>query len=188
MQTRGEREYCGLAPPRRVRQRTRRSSSHASRKSDNEQVTHDRLIAALVQSKNEAADDALLEALRLGNEPERAVALDALFQRETVHGLSGVIGQFDELPEAMQADILKNIKTLHHALRAAGRSDRTELRLAAMRMIALGRQGKLAYVLSENLHEPEEARSKAAVEALVALARWVATEVRALQKAPRTED
>jgi hypothetical protein len=145
-------------------------------------VTHDRLIAALVQSKNEAADDALLEALRLGNEPERAVALDALFQRKTVHGLSGVIGQFEELPEALQAEILGHIKLLHHALRAAGRSDRTELRLAAMRLIALGRQGKLAFVLSENLHEPEEARSKAAVEALVALARWVATETRRLQK------
>jgi len=145
-------------------------------------VTHDRLIAALVQSKNEAADDALLEALRLGNEPEQAVALDALFQRKTVHGLSGVIGQFEELPEPRQAEILGNIKLLHHALRAAGRSERTELRLAAMRLIALGRQGKLAYVLSENLHEPEEARSKAAVEALVALARWVATETRKLQK------
>ncbi|HSV16296.1 MAG TPA: HEAT repeat domain-containing protein [Tepidisphaeraceae bacterium] len=145
-------------------------------------MTHDRLIAALVQSKNEAADDALLEALRLGNEPEQAVALDALFQRKTVHGLSGVIGQFEELPEPRQAEILGNIKLLHHALRAAGRSERTELRLAAMRLIALGRQGKLAYVLSENLHEPEEARSKAAVEALVALARWVATETRKLQK------
>lgn len=145
-------------------------------------MTLDRLIAALVESKNEAADDALLEALRLGTDVEQAVALDALFQRRTTHGLSGVIGQYDELPEALRADILQNIKTLHHALRESGRSDRTELRLAAMKLIALGRQGKLAYVLSENLHEPDEQRSKAAVESLVALARWVATETRKLQR------
>jgi HEAT repeat protein len=151
-------------------------------------VTLDRLITALIESKNEAADDALLEALRLGTGPEQGVALDALFARKTTHGLSGVIGRYDDLPDALQADILKNIKALHHALREAGRSERTELRLAAMKLIALGRQGKLAYVLSENLHDPEESRSRAAVEALVALARWVSTETRKLQKAPQTTD
>jgi HEAT repeat protein len=145
-------------------------------------VTHDRLIAALVHSKNEAADDALLEALRLGTDVECAAALGALIQRKTVHGLSGVIGMYDELSGSLQAEIQANIKQLHHALREAGRSDRTELRLAAMRLIALGRQGKLAFVLSENLHDPDAVRSKAAVEALVALARWVSTETRKLQK------
>src|SRR5204862_6523284 len=59
------------------------------------------------------------------------------------------------------------------------------MRLAAMKLIALGRQGKLAYVLSENLHDTDEALSKAATEAMVALARWVATETRALQRGGR---
>jgi HEAT repeat protein len=120
--------------------------------------------------------------LRLGNDLECAAALGALIQRKTVHGLSGVIGMYDELSDSLQAEIQTNIKKLHHALREAGRSDRTELRLAAMRLIALGRQGKLAFVLSENLHDPDAVRSKAAVEALVALARWVSTETRGLQK------
>ena len=151
-------------------------------------MTLDRLIHALVQSKNEAADDALLEALRRGNETEQTLVLDALFQRETTHGLSGVIGQYDDLPAPLQNEILSHIKTLHHALRESGRSDRTELRLAAMKLIALGRQGKLAYVLSENLHDPEESRSKAAVEALVGLAQWIATGIRALQRAIPTEE
>jgi HEAT repeat protein len=51
-----------------------------------------------------------------------------------------------------------------------------------MKLIALGRQGKLAYVLSENLHDPDQSLSKAAVEAMVALARWVASETRKLQQ------
>ncbi len=54
--------------------------------------------------------------------------------------------------------------------------------MAALRLIALGRQGKLAYVLSENLHDANPALSRAAIEAMVALARWVSTETRKLQK------
>jgi HEAT repeat protein len=57
-----------------------------------------------------------------------------------------------------------------------------------MKIIALGRQGKLAYVLSENLHESKEELSKAATEAMVALARWVAIETRKLQRGAGNED
>jgi hypothetical protein len=143
----------------------------------------DRLLHALIQSKNEAADDVLVEALRLGAENEKRAALEALLRRKTVRGLSGVIAEYARLPEALQLHLLKNVKTLHQALRACGRSDDVSQRLAAMKIIALGRQGKLAYVLSENLHESKEELSKAATEAIVALARWVATETRMLLKA-----
>jgi len=140
------------------------------------------LVNALVASKNEAADDVLLEALGLGDERERHIALGGLLRRATVRGLGGVIERYDHLPETIQAEALRNIRTLHHALRECGRSDRAELRLSAMKLIALGRQGKLAYVLCENLHESDDSISKAATEALVALARWVATETRGLQR------
>jgi HEAT repeat protein len=56
-----------------------------------------------------------------------------------------------------------------------------------MKLIALARQGMLAYVLSENLHDLDEALSKAAVDSMVALARWVAMETRALQRGSRVE-
>jgi hypothetical protein len=147
-----------------------------------------RLILALIESKNEAADDLLLEALRLGNEPEKAAALDALVRRQTTRGLGGVIGQFENLPESLQLAVLGQIKLYHHALRECGRSDTVGQRLAAMKLIALGRQGKLAYVLSENLHDLDEQLSKAATEAMVAMARWIATETRALQKSSAPAD
>jgi HEAT repeat protein len=146
-----------------------------------------RLLLALVESKNEAADAVLLEALRLGNEGEQRTALDALLERKSVRGLSGVVGQYKFLPESLQLHILNNVKHFHHALRECGRSDDASLRVAAMRLIALGRQGKLAYVLSENLHDRDETLSKTAVEAMVALARWVATETRRLQQAGPAE-
>ena len=140
-----------------------------------------RLFHALTQSKNEAADAVLVEALRLGVEREQEPVLTALLKRRTVRGLSGVVAHYDKLPAALQLRVLREIKLFHPALRECGRSSDAALRAAAMRLIALGRQGKLAYVLSENLHERDEALSKAAVEGMVALARWAATETRKLQ-------
>jgi HEAT repeat protein len=147
----------------------------------------DRLIHALVKSRNEAADDVLLDALRLGSEREQRPVLSALLRRATVRGLGGVIGLYDKLPEPLQRHVLRNIKVFHPALRECGRSDDVGQRLGAMKLIALGRQGKLTYVLSENLHNADEALSKAATEAMVALARWAATQARALQKGEITD-
>ena len=70
---------------------------------------------------------------------------------------------------------------MHGALREGSRGDGAEERKAALKLIALGRQGKLTYVLSENLHDQDEGVSEAAVDAMVALARWVVTETRRLQ-------
>jgi HEAT repeat protein len=145
-------------------------------------VTSRRFILALIESENEAADDLLLEALRLGTAQEKAAVLDGLMERGTTRGLSGVVAMYAQLPDDLKLVVLKNIKKLHEALRECGRSDDEERRLAAMKLIALGRQGKLAYVLSENLHESDEALAQAACEAMVALARWVSTETRALQR------
>src|SRR5207244_3484427 len=104
----------------------------------------------------------------------------ALLQRATTRGLSGVVASYEQLPDPLKFKVLANIKPLHPALRECGRSDDLDRRKAALKLIALGRQGKLAYVLSENLHDQNEEISKAAVDALVALARWVATETRKL--------
>jgi HEAT repeat protein len=141
----------------------------------------DRLIRTLVETENEAADDLLLQALRLGAENEQRVVLGALVRRKTSRGLTGVVLQYDDLPESLQRSILRDLGPFHHALAECGRSDDSSVRLAALRLIAIGRQGKLAYVISENLQNPDADLSKAATEALVALARWVATETRKLQ-------
>jgi hypothetical protein len=93
----------------------------------------DRLLHALIQSKNEAADDVLLEALRLGEDPEKQMALRALGRRKSVRGLSGVIGLYDDLPDDLRLAILNDIKVYYHALRESGRSDQTPVRLAYMR-------------------------------------------------------
>ncbi|MGE5608862.1 MAG: HEAT repeat domain-containing protein [Bacillota bacterium] len=140
------------------------------------------LIEALVQSTNGAADALLLDALRLGSEPEKAMVLNVLIRRRTVEGLCGVIAQYNDLLPSVQVTILQNIKAFHAALRECTRGKDSAAILTAMRLIAIGRQGKLAYLLSEVLHHTDDAVSKAAAEALVGLARWAATETRHLQR------
>jgi hypothetical protein len=103
-------------------------------------------------------------------------------RRHTLRGLSGAIQQYNDLPQSAQLTILHNIKLCHPALRECGRARDPQLALTAIKLIALGRQGRLAYVLSEALHGADEDLSRAAVEAIVALSRWCATETRKLQK------
>jgi HEAT repeat protein len=140
-----------------------------------------RLLQALIESDNEAADDLLLEAVALGNENEKTAAVAALFGRKTNHGLRGIVAGYESLSEALKLRVLEDIKLLHPALRECSRSEDIDQRKASLKLIALGRQGKLTYVLSENLHDQNEELSKAAVDAMVALARWVITETRRLQ-------
>jgi HEAT repeat protein len=148
----------------------------------------DRVIHALIASENDAADEVLLEALRLGNPRERAIALHALVQRKRDHGLAGVIAQFDALPEELQSNILRNAKLFYHALRECGRSADPATRLAAIKVINCSHQGKLAYVLSENLHDSNEQFSRAAADAMVGLARWAAEATRELQRLGQEQD
>ena len=140
------------------------------------------VIEVLVRSENAAADDVLLEALRLGNEEEKQTALSALLRRKRDAGLSGIVAQYGDLPQPVQLVVLENVRLFRTALRDCVRSKTPATAIAAMKLVALGRQGKLAYALIECIHGPDEAVSRGAVEAIVALARWIATETRKLQR------
>lgn len=142
----------------------------------------DRLYTALIASENLAADDLLLEALKLGNDEEREMALNALIERRSPHGLEGVVARFSHLSETLRIKVLESIGAFHSVLRECGRHHNQNMRIAAMQLIAIGRQGKLAFVLSENLHNPVDTVSKTAVESLVALARWTNMQARQLQR------
>lgn len=148
----------------------------------------ERLIHVLVETKNEAADDLLLQAIELGNDKEAAVAMDALFRRQTVYGMSGLIGRYENLSEALKLKTLEQIKALTPAIRVCAASADVPRRLSALKIIALARQGKLAYLLIESMNHGNEDVARAGIEALVALARWVTTEVRRLQNSPVKTD
>lgn len=142
------------------------------------------LLSALIASNNEAADAVLLEALRLGTPAEQGPVLEALVKRKTIGGLCGVIEQFDQLTTPHQQQVLDSIKIFHSALREASRSGNIKLRTAALTLIDKGQQGKLAYLLAENLHEADATISKIALDALVGLAHGVVAGARKLQQEP----
>ena len=150
-------------------------------------MTLDRVISALVDSKNEAADDVLLDAVSLGNLAEQGLAVNALFRRRTTHGLVGLVARFPDLEDAVATRVLKEVRLLSHAIREAGRSGRSGVRLAAIKVIVAGRQGKLAYVLSENLHFTEDDVQQAAVHGILDMATWIWTETRRLQRGVAAE-
>jgi HEAT repeat protein len=139
------------------------------------------LVQALVDSKNEAADQVLLEALRVGNEAEKALALNALFRRATVKSLVGVVEQYNDLPAPLQSTVLGNVRQLHAALRECSKSSQQKVILAAIRLISGGKQGKLTYLLVEELHGTDDLVAKNASDAVVELARWVSNLSRKLQ-------
>ncbi len=142
-------------------------------------VSH--LLRTLVKSPNAAADEVLVDALRVGKPHEQVLILGALLARNSLRGLVGVIELYERLCEPLQREVRSNIKAFHAAVREAGRSDIASQRLGAIKLIADARQGKLAYVLSENLHTGDEQFAKAAAAALTQLARWISRSIRQLQ-------
>ena len=140
------------------------------------------LLAAVRRAEDRAADDLLLEALRLGNDDEKGVLLDTLIERGTAASLGGVLGLYATLPERLRNVVVRHAGTFYHVLSTAGRSPDKATRLAAINIIAASRQGKLGYVLSENLRETDEDLSKAACDALLDMARWVHRESRNLHR------
>ena len=140
------------------------------------------ILQFLEETTNEAADDVLLSALRNASDDEKQAVLDALFYRKTLRGLTGIVGEFDRLDEPLKEQVLENVKLLHHALRECGRSTDADRRRGALLIISKSRQGKLAYILSENLHDSNDDFSRAAAESLLALAKWVSSATRRLQQ------
>jgi HEAT repeat protein len=141
-----------------------------------------RLLSFLVSADNQAADDLLLEALKIGNEHEQTIALEALIRREKQYGLIGVLSEYENLPPSLKLAIVKRARVFYHALSEAGRSDNRPARIAAMRVIAAAHFGKLGYVLSENLRDPDDELSKAACESLLEMARWVNAQSRIMYR------
>ena len=148
-------------------------------------MTLDQVIAALVQSTNGAADDALLEALRVGSPPEVARALEGLFQRRTTAALNGVVERYGDLPAELRPRVLEHLDLLLTAVREVGRGGESDGRLSAVRLVVDARAGQLAHILADNLRHADLTVATAAANALVTLAEWVAGGVRALQ---RSED
>jgi hypothetical protein len=147
-----------------------------------------KLIALLTTSDNPAADSLLLEALRMGNEAEQAQVLDVLLRRSKQIGLMGVLAAHATLPPRLRQKVTEQAAAFYSVLSDAGRSSNRAARIAAIRMIAAARLGKLSYVLAENLRDPDDELSSEACQALLDLARWVNTQSRLMHRYAALDD
>ena len=145
-------------------------------------MTLDQVIAALVKSANGAADDVLLEAVRVGTPAEAARALGGLFERGTAAGLAGVVGRYADLPAELRSGVASRADELDAAVRDAGRAGDADARRSAVRLIADSRQASLATILTENLRHADASVAMSAAAALVGFAEWVTAGVRSLQR------
>jgi ribosome biogenesis protein Tsr3 len=141
-----------------------------------------KLLNLLISADNQAADDLLLEALALGNEYERKIALEAITRRANGYGLMGVLHQFADLPPSVQKMVIDKSAVFYFVLSEAGRGDDRAARLAAIQVISEARIGKLSYVLSENLRDPDDQLSKSACDALLEMSRWVNMQSRLMHR------
>lgn len=141
----------------------------------------DRLFRALIASKNAAADEVLVDALRLGTPEEQTVVLGALLARKSTRGLVGVLAQYDGLSPQLQAEVVANARLFHPAIREAARGETPAARRGALALVAAGRQGKLTYVLGESLRGGDEGNARAAAAALLSLSQWVGDVAETLQ-------
>ena len=73
----------------------------------------EQLLRTLIASKNEAADDVLIDALRVGNAQEQIVVLGAILARKSIRSLRGTVELYERLPESTQNQILANIGQFH---------------------------------------------------------------------------
>ena len=145
-------------------------------------MTLDQVIAALVKSANGAADDVLLEAVRVGSPAEAARALGALFQRRTDAALAGIVGRYADLPAELRPLVAERVEQLDQAVRDAARGGDADERRSAIKLVGDSRQATLATLLAENLRHADATVAIAAAAALVGFAEWAAAGVRSLQR------
>ena len=131
------------------------------------------VYSLLARHKSPAADDLLLDAARLGNDAERAAAVESLLHRATPRGLVGLVELFATLPEALRRRVGESAEVLVGAVARCARSDESATRVAAAGFVAAARSPRLAYLLSDLLRSPVPDVFEAACGAALGLAEWV---------------
>ncbi|MEM6561924.1 MAG: hypothetical protein AAF656_09995, partial [Planctomycetota bacterium] len=118
---------------------------------------------------NPAVDDALLEAIGLGEEEEKSAALDLLLRRGTPKGLLGLLRRYDRLSIALQAKVQASAEQMRPVVRSAAKAGDIALRVAAMRFITQVADHTLAECAVSNIGGRSEGLSQAAAKALLKL-------------------
>ena len=116
-----------------------------------------------------AADDVLLEVVRLGDEDEQAAAVGGLIKRRRDAGLIGLLMNFDSLAPAAREVAMKASDVLAPAVGKAARNGSDRAGRGAASFIAATRDPKLVGTLVSLLKSTQTTVHTAAAEGVVAL-------------------
>ena len=130
-----------------------------------------RIYKRLLSIKDRSVDQALAEALPTADPQAARLASLMLLQRSDTTSRVALVRYLDRLPSDVQAIIIDSASDLYGPLRKAANQKETRCAENLIRIILRAKQGKLAYLIAEQLlHRPEEVRCQAAA-CLLALTR-----------------
>jgi HEAT repeat protein len=120
----------------------------------------------ITQTKNPAADQALLMGLRRAEEPYRTVILKSIVAGRRTHGTAELVRNFHTYPEHWQEILGHKADKLHQGLQQVANESTTQTRLNALTIIKRSRYGRLADLVATLLRDQYSEVSQAAGEAL----------------------
>ncbi|MEM8874547.1 MAG: HEAT repeat domain-containing protein [Planctomycetota bacterium] len=123
----------------------------------------------LARLDNPAVDEALLEALALGEEDEKEAALALLIRRAKATGLLGLLRRYERLSTPLQEKIQQASEVMRPVVRSASKAGDIALRVSAMRYITQVGDIELADAAVTNIGGRSEGLSQTAAKALLKL-------------------
>lgn len=144
-------------------------SRHSGPSSDKHEIVGRRLIEHLAQLDNPAVDEALLEALALGEDDEKRNALDLLLRRGKATGLLGLLRRYDRLSSTLQESVRAASDIMRPFVRTASTTGDIPLRVSAMRYVTQVGDIDLADAVVANIGGRSEGLCQAAAKALLRL-------------------
>ena len=126
----------------------------------------------LVRHPSGAADEVLLEALRLGDPGEQSAALEAILQGLGATGLAGAMAMYADLPAGLRRRLAGEVDALAGAAAGCSHGESDGPRISVTRFIAEARSPRLMHLLADLLRAGSPEVYKSACAAAADLADW----------------
>lgn len=133
-------------------------------------ATDPSIFAILQDSKDPAADDALLAALHQAEPPTALAVIETLLIRQNRRGLLGLVERFHLLDESLRQAVILDVDRLFGTLREAAQSRDEQVRLNVLALIREGRLYRATYLLDGCFRDRSSKVREAATDTLHHLA------------------
>ncbi len=128
----------------------------------------------LIRTKNQAADKALLIALRHSAEPYQSVILDGILDRGRPAATFELVHAYHEFSPEWQKLLLERVDTLYGGLRLAAQAPQEQTRMNCLEIIRRSAYRKIADVVVILLRDPVPPVAQQAADTLLGLAQSLA--------------